>query len=179
MYPKEIGFIMLNMSIGPGAHVIEAGSGSGGFTTALAYMVGSEGHIYSYEIRKEMQNLARKNLERLGLESRVSLRLRDISEGFDERGVDALFLDLPNPWDYISQSYEAIKSGGHFGSLLPTTNQVTRLLAALRNKPFELVETCEVLLRYYKPIASKFRPQDRMVAHTGYLIFARTVINAN
>jgi tRNA (adenine57-N1/adenine58-N1)-methyltransferase len=123
-----------------------------------------------------MQNLARKNIERLGLESRVTFKLRNISEGFDERGVDALFLDLPNPWEYVSQSYEAIKSGGHFGSLLPTTNQVTRLLAKLNTEPFTFVETCEVLLRYYKPIAGKFRPQDRMVAHTGFLIFARTIV---
>ena len=36
-----------------------------------------------------MQNLARKNLERLGFSDRVTFKLRDIAEGFDEQGVDA------------------------------------------------------------------------------------------
>ena len=31
------------------------------------------------------------------------------------------------------------------------------------------------MLRHYKPVATRLRPTDRMVAHTGYLIFARPV----
>jgi len=38
------------------------------------------------------------------------------------------------------------------------------------------VEVCEIMLRYYKPEPQRFRPTDRMVAHTGYLIFGRPVI---
>jgi len=175
MYPKDIGFILLNMSIIPGATVVEAGSGSGAFTTALAFTVGETGYVISYEHRSEMQSLAEKNIKRLGLEKQVSFKLRDIKEGFDERGVDALFLDLPNPWDYIPQVHKALKAGGHFGSLLPTSNQVIRLLDSLEVNPFALIEVCEILLRYYKPHPQKIRPEDRMVAHTGYLIFARSL----
>jgi tRNA (adenine57-N1/adenine58-N1)-methyltransferase len=32
------------------------------------------------------------------------------------------------------------------------------------------------MLRYYKPVPDRFRPTDRMVAHTGYLIFSRPVL---
>ncbi len=60
MYPKDIGFILVTMGIGPGAHVVEAGTGSGVLTTALAWAVGPEGHVISYEVRQEMQNLARR-----------------------------------------------------------------------------------------------------------------------
>src|SRR4030066_2014156 len=66
MYPKDIGFILLAMDIGPGKHVLEAGTGSGSFTTALAFSVGTQGLITSYESRPEFQHLAHKNLDRLG-----------------------------------------------------------------------------------------------------------------
>ncbi len=128
IYPKDIGFILISMGIGPGTVVLEAGTGSGAFTTALAWSVGSQGRVYSYEQRPEMQALARKNLERLGFLERVELKQRDIAEGFDEIGIDALFLDLPNPYDYLSQVRSALKPGGFFGTILPTSNQVCRLL---------------------------------------------------
>lgn len=176
IYPKELGFILVNMGIGPGQHVVEAGTGSGALTCAFAYIIGSEGRVTSYEVRPDMQNMARRNLDRLGLLDRVELKLQSIESGFDETGVDALFLDLPNPEDYIPQVRCALKSGGFFGSILPTANQVERLLIALRKNDFAFVEVCEIMLRYYKPEPQRFRPTDRMVAHTGYLIFGRPVI---
>jgi len=176
MYPKDIGFILLSMDITPGKQILEAGTGSGSFTTALAFTVGPQGRVISYESRPEFQYLAHKNLDRLGLADRVDFKLRDIGEGFDERNVDAVFLDLPNPQDYILQAKEALKPGGYLGSILPTTNQVSTLLIALRRANFAFIEVCEILLRYYKAVADRLRPTDRMVAHTGYLIFARSVL---
>ncbi len=176
MFPKEIGYILVNMGIGPGQHVLEAGTGSGSLTTALAYAVGREGRVTSYEVRPEMQNLARKNLERVGLGDRVDFRIGDIADGFELSGVDALFLDVQNPYDYMPQVRSALKPGGFFGSLLPTTNQVSKLLHALRNEKFAFVEVMEIMLRFYKPEPDRLRPTDRMVAHTGYLIFARPVL---
>ncbi|MFN3742906.1 MAG: tRNA (adenine-N1)-methyltransferase [Anaerolineales bacterium] len=175
LYPKDIGFILVTMGIGPGKRVIEAGSGSGALTIAFAYAVGPQGKVYSYEVRPEMQALARKNVSRLGLADRVEFKLRDLAEGCDETDAEAFFLDVPNPWDYIAQVRAALQPGGFFGSLVPTANQVTQLLDALRQERFAFIEVCEILLRYYKPEPQRLRPTDRMVAHTGYLIFARKV----
>jgi tRNA (adenine57-N1/adenine58-N1)-methyltransferase len=175
MYPKDIGYVLMSLNIAPGKVVIEAGTGSGALTTALAWAVGASGQVISYEVREPMQNLARKNLERLGFLDRVTLKLRDINLGFDESGADALFLDVPNPFDYMAQVWRALKPGGFFGCILPTTNQVERLLPVLHQQYFAFVEVCEILLRYYKPVYDRLRPTDRMVAHTGYLIFARPV----
>ena len=176
VYPKESGYILLKMNIGPGSRVIEAGTGSGGLTMLLAHAVRPDGRVYSYEVRPDMQQLARRNLERLGLADAVALTLRDVADGFDETGVDALFLDLSNPWDYLQQAHAALINGGCFGAILPTANQVARLLAGLEQAPFGLIEVEEILLRPYKPTPERLRPADRMVAHTGFLVFARALV---
>lgn len=175
MYPKDIGFILITLGVGAGQRILEAGTGSGSMTIALANAVGSTGKVVSYEIRPEMQKMARKNLARLGLEDRIDFKLGDIADGFDETDLDAVFLDVQNPWDYIGQVRAALKPGGSFCCLVPTLNQVSNLLIALRRNKFAFVEVCEILLRYYKPDPVHLRPTDRMVAHTGYLIYGRRV----
>jgi tRNA (adenine57-N1/adenine58-N1)-methyltransferase catalytic subunit len=175
LYPKDIGFILVTIGVGPGQTVLEAGTGSGSMTTALAYAVGSEGRVVSYEVKPDTQNLARKNLTRFGLESRVDFKLRDIQQGFDETDADSFFLDVPNAYDYTGQVRAALKPGGFLCCLIPTFNQVEKTLQALRQNKFAFVEVCELLLRYYKPEPARIRPTDRMVAHTGFLVFARRV----
>lgn len=176
MYPKDIGYVLLKLNIMPGSRVLEAGTGSGGFTLALARTVRPDGQVYSYELRPDILRLAQKNLESLGLADCVELKLRDIAEGFDERDIDALFLDVRRPWAYLPQVVEALKDSGFFGSILPTTNQVAELVRALEaQQTFGHIEVEEVLVRPYKAVPSRLRPMDRMVAHTGYLVFARKV----
>lgn len=175
LYAKDMGYILVTLGIGPGQHVLEAGTGSGALTSALAYLVGPQGKVTTYEMREEMHRLAKKNLTRFGLADRVDFKLRNIGEGIDERDVDALFLDLPDPYNYLHVARSALKSGGTFGCILPTVNQVVKFLPMLRVHHFTFVDVCEVMLRHYKPDADRFRPVDRMVAHTGFLIFARAI----
>lgn len=175
MYPKEIGYILLKLGVGPGRRIVEAGSGSGGLTTALAWMVGDTGKVYTCERREEFSKGARENLVRGGLDHRVEFFHRDIAEGFPEeaRGADALFLDVRTPWDYLDQAADIVCPGAPIGFLLPTVNQISDLLRGLETSRFEDVEVLEIMLRRYKPVADRLRPEDRMVAHTGFLVFAR------
>ena len=175
MYPKDIGFILVNMGVGPSHKVMEAGTGSGSMTTALAHAVGPSGQVISYEVKPDVQNLARKNLTRFGLASRVEFKLRDIQEGVDETNADSFFLDVPNPYDYTAQVRAALKPGGFLCCLLPTFNQVEKTLYSLHRENFAFIEVCEIMLRYYQPEPTKLRPTDRMVAHTGFLTFARRI----
>ena len=175
LYPKDIGYILIQMGISEGQTVLEAGTGSGPMTIAMASTIGPDRRVVSYEQKSDTQNLARKNLERIGLASRVDFKLRDIQEGFDETEADAFFLDVQNPYDYISQVRGSLKPGGYFGTLVPTYNQVEKILYALKQNLFAFVEVCELMLRYYKTNPARLRPTDRMVAHTGYLVFARKI----
>ena len=175
MYPKDIGYIVMRLGIGPGTRVLECGGGSGGLTTVLAYLTGKEGRVYSYERNPEVQKLAIKNLTLFGLEDRVEFKAGNAEDGFEERNLDAIFLDLPNPYDYLEQVKTSLKAGGAFGTLLPTFNQVEILLRVLERSGFAFIDVCELSLRHFKTDWARIRPVDRMVAHTGYLIFARAV----
>jgi tRNA (adenine57-N1/adenine58-N1)-methyltransferase len=175
IYPKEIGYILLRLSIRPGGSVLEAGTGSGALTTAFAWAVGSEGRVYTYDRRSDMQELAQNNLTRLGLLDRVEFHLADIEAGFEQREIESLFLDLPGAHRYLGQVRAALSNGGTIGAILPTSNQVSQMLEALEAHDFGMSDVCEIMLRFYKPSAQRLRPTDRMVAHTGYLVFARAI----
>ena len=178
VYPKEIGYILLKLNVGSGSRIVECGTGSGALTIALAHAVSPSGRVYSYEQREDMLHVAAKNLANAGLLEQVELKQRDIAEGFDERDVDALFLDVRMPWLYLQQVWETLVEGGFFGAIVPTANQVSDLIEELDEHGFHDIEVCEILLRSYKPVAARLRPMDRMVAHTGYLIFARRLAEA-
>ncbi|MFO7800877.1 MAG: tRNA (adenine-N1)-methyltransferase [Desulfovermiculus sp.] len=173
IYPKDIGYILLKLSIGPGVRVLEAGCGSGSLTLALAWFVGPQGRVTSLERRPEFARLCAKNLSKIGLLDRVDILDQDLSQGFDTPEADAVFIDVRTPWDYLDQIAAGVKNGHPVGFLLPTVNQVTTLLAAMQDSAFAETEVMELLVRHYKPVPDRFRPEDRMVAHTGFLIFSK------
>ncbi|NDJ75503.1 MAG: tRNA (adenine-N1)-methyltransferase [Chloroflexi bacterium] len=175
IFPKDLGYIALKLGVRSGSRVLEAGTGSGALTTTLALLVGETGHVYTYEMRQKMQERALNNVRRLGLLDRVTFHLRDIERGFEETDVDALFLDLREPWAYLEQARAAIRGGGMFGAIVPTMNQVLELIENLYDGPWFFLSIEELLLRTYKTIPARIRPDDQMVGHTGYLVFARAV----
>ena len=173
IYPKDIGYICMRLGVGNGARVIEAGSGSGSLTVALSWFSGDRGHVYTYEARQEFYDLCRRNLEWAGVGHNVTQHLRDVKDGFDQTDADALFLDVRTPWEYLPQVAAAVKPGAALAFLVPTVEQVSLLLKGMESGPFDEQEVEEVLVRGWKPVAARLRPNDRMVAHTGFLVFAR------
>ncbi|HXF62392.1 MAG TPA: tRNA (adenine-N1)-methyltransferase [Caldilineaceae bacterium] len=173
IYPKDAAYLVHRLNLRAGSRVIEAGTGSGGLTMALAWAVAPTGTVYSYEVRPETHQLARRNLERVGLLPYVELFQGSIDQGFKQQGVDALFLDVREPWRHLEAVRQALKPGGFFAGLLPTTNQVSELLAGLDAHGFTDVAVEELLLRAYKPVPERLRPDDTMIGHTGFLVSAR------
>ncbi len=175
VYPKDVGAILVYGDIFPGARVLEAGTGSGALTAALLRAVGPSGSVASYDVREDMLERARLNVESLFPDtSNLSLKLGDVGEGFDEDGLDRVVLDLPEPWHVAPHAEERLLPGGIFLSFLPTILQVHQLTQTLRElRTFDLIETFEVMQRSWTVGRRNVRPDHRMVAHTGFVTTAR------
>ena len=176
IYPKDIAFIILFGNILPGSRIVEAGTGTGALTTALASYVKPLGRVYSYEIRSKFLDIARKNLERAGVLEYVELKNKDITQGIDEADVDAVVLDMATPWLVVPHAYKALKGSGSFISFSPTIDQVVKTVEELKANNFADIETIECLIRRIRAERGKTRPETLMTGHTGYLTFARKAV---
>jgi tRNA (adenine57-N1/adenine58-N1)-methyltransferase len=172
-YPKDAALIVMFSGIGPGSRVIESGTGTGALTTAIANYIKPDGKVFSYELRPEFQNNARKNLERSNLIEYVDLKSGDVTQGIEERNVDAVILDLAVPWLVVPHAYEALKPSGTIVSFSPTIDQVVKTTEALKENGFILVDTVECIMRFMQVERGKTRPQTLMTGHTGYITSAR------
>lgn len=176
VYPKDVGTMLLSAAVFPGARVIETGSGSGALTTILANFVRPDGRVYSYERRPEFSANARANVERYGLGSFCQFFVRDPEqEGFEQSDVDAVLLDVPEPWALIAPAHKALKGGHALVSISPTVEQVRKTVSGMEMQGFARIHVKEILEREILVRATGIRPADRMVAHTVYLIMGNKV----
>ena len=176
IYPKDLGAILVTADVHPGAQVIEAGTGTGALTLAALRAVGPQGAVVSYEFREEFLEAARRGIvESLGaLPANLTLKLGDVYQGMDERDMDRVLLDLPEPWQAAPAAKSALRPGGIGFAHCPNVSQVQRFFDCLRElRGFGMLEAFEVLQRGWTVRGRSMRPSHRMVAHTGFLCFAR------
>ena len=174
-YPKDLGAILVYGDIFPGARVLEAGCGSGAVTMALLRAVGERGSLVSYDVRQDMIDRTRANVGSMIHDtSNLTLKLGDVYESIEERELDRIVLDLPEPWHVVPHASEALLPGGIFVSFSPTVLQVHEFVRTLRAaRTFDMLETMEVLQRPWNISNRSVRPEHRMVAHTGFITVAR------
>ncbi|MGC8936816.1 MAG: tRNA (adenine-N1)-methyltransferase [Candidatus Methanomethylicaceae archaeon] len=173
IYPKDMAYIALIANVRSGSRVVECGTGSGALTSYLAGMVGPDGKVFTYEVREDFQENARKNLERLGLKKFVEFKLKDITKGIDEREVDAVILDMATPWLVVGEAQKALRVGGRLVSFSPTINQVEKTVDAMEKAEFINIKTVELIMRGYKVRVNETRPDTLMIGHTGYIVSGR------
>jgi len=175
IYPKDTGPLLIWGDVFPGATVVEAGTGAGALTIALLRAVGSNGRLISYEIREDFASMARANVDAFfGEAPNWTLRLKDLYEGFEETGVDRMFLDLPEPNRALKVAARAIRPGGVLVCYVPTTTQLKDTVEALQQSAeFGEIESFETLLRHWQVKGLSVRPLHRMVAHSAFIIVSR------
>jgi tRNA (adenine57-N1/adenine58-N1)-methyltransferase catalytic subunit len=174
IYPKDLGIMVVKLGIHSGSRVVETGTGSGATTALLAYLVQPGGMVYTYDINPEFQEVARKNVAKLGLSDYVTFQVADSRTGFKETEMDAGVLDIGDPWEAVRAMKESLKPSAPMAAVTPTTNQAERLVAKMKEEGFVAIETIEVLLRHLEARVGMTRPSNIMVGHTAYLTFGRT-----
>jgi tRNA (adenine57-N1/adenine58-N1)-methyltransferase len=177
VYPKDLAMIVLVGDVFPGATVIEAGAGSGALTIALARAVGEKGRVITYELREDFLSDARRNLaDFLGDTPAVEIKQGSIYEPIPETNADRLILDLPEPWRAIPTAAATLRSGGILVSYLPSITQASHLTESLTEDARWLaITTIESLVRSWHIEGPAVRPDHRMIAHTGFITYARFV----
>jgi tRNA (adenine57-N1/adenine58-N1)-methyltransferase len=173
MIPKDSFQIPLNLDLGCGSVVVEGGVGSGALAVVLLKAVGPSGKVYSYETRKDHADLAKKNVATAENSACWELRLEDICTAELPKGVDAVVLDIPNPWDAVENISKAIKIGGHVCCYVPNANQLSDCVRKMRESGLGEVVSFETLQREMIIHEGGVRPSFEMLGHTGYLAFGR------
>jgi len=175
MLPKDAAQIVAYTGVGPGDVVVDAGVGSGALAIFLGNLVRPDGRVVSYEVRGDFARVAEENIRLAGLSDIVTVKLKDIYEGIDERDVDLVTLDLPQSERVLPHMELALKPGGHLAVFSPCVEHIQRLYVELPKHRFANYRTIECLVREFEVKLGATRPKTRMIAHTGYLTFARKI----
>lgn len=172
---KDAAYIVHFLNLKCGDVVVEAGAGSGCLTIALLNAIQPYGKVISFELRQEFAQKAKKNVMRSQLEKNWELRVEDIKTANLEMPVDAVVLDMPDPWEAIDNVTKMLKGGGRFCAYVPNVNQLENTVKQLRAESYVEIRAFENLQRPMEVHEGGTRPAFEMLGHTGYLIFARKV----
>ncbi|GMI47845.1 hypothetical protein TrCOL_g12347 [Triparma columacea] len=152
--------VILYLDLKPGSVVLESGTGSGAMSTAIARTVSPGGKVWTYEFNEDRVTKARDEFARNGLADIITVTHRDVCGkregdvgGFGDfvpdSSADAIFLDLPEPWEAVGGAADKIKPNGKICSYSPCIEQSQKFCAAAEAAGFHSVNTMEVRLKEY------------------------------
>ncbi len=182
IYPKDSAQIVAMADIFPGAHVVEAGVGSGALTCSLLRAVGPEGRVSSYEMREEFADVARRNVTQFfgGPDGQRhpawQLTVGDLAVALPASGerCDRIILDMLAPWACLEAAAGALRPGGIICAYVATTTQLSRFAETLREHGgFTEPHAWESLVRDWHLEGLAVRPGHAMIGHTAFLVTAR------
>jgi tRNA (adenine57-N1/adenine58-N1)-methyltransferase len=166
---KDIGCIIANTGINNKSKIVDAGSGSGMLASFLANITDK---LTTYERDKNFFDLAKKNFQKLNL--KLKLKNKDVYDKIDEKNLDLITLDLPEPWRVLKHAKKSLKNGAFLVCYLPTITQVITLVKN-SEKDFMLEKVVELMEREWHVENLRVRPKSQMIAHTAFLVFLRNI----
>jgi len=111
LYATDIAMIILQLELKPGSVVVESGTGSGSLSHSLIRTIAPTGHLHTFDFHKQRRDKAEQEFEEHGVKDFVTCYHKDAcQDGFGlENVADAVFLDLPHPWDAIQSAKKSLK----------------------------------------------------------------------
>lgn len=171
--PKDSFTIPLHLDLSCGSRVVEGGVGSGALTLVLLKTVAPEGKVFSYELREDHAGVARRNIEMAGLETCWELHVGDVCTQPLPGDMDAVVLDMPNPWDALGNAVKSLRPGGHICCYVPNANQLEQSVRSMKEHGLAEVYSFETIQREMVVHEGGVRPSFETLGHTGYLVFGR------
>nr|BAN64456.1 conserved hypothetical protein [Babesia bovis] len=188
LYRADISLAILLLDLYPGKKVLECGTGSGSLSYSLATTVAPTGHLYTFDFHNQRKVYAEQFFKDVHVMQYISVYDRDayskeafLTEEVTESSIDAVFFDLPSPWDALENGKQVLKNFGKLVTFSPTVEQSQRMSIALSEAGFIEIKTFEVLCKPWgisfdesddKHMACYQLPQP---SHTGYLTVATLI----
>ena len=169
---KDLGYIAAETGINKESIVLDAGTGSGAAACFFG-MIAKE--VFTYEIREDFLAIAQKNIELMGL-TNITLKLGDVYTSIDEKDLDLVLLDLPEPWKAVSNAAKALRAGGYLVAYSPTTPQVQDFVAeVLKHDGLIVLKVVEISEREWEVKERKVRPKSQAIGHSGFIVISRKI----
>lgn len=91
-----------------------AGTGSGSLSHAVLRTIAPTGHLHTVEFHQQRAETAAQEFKEHRVDHLVTVRNQDVcKDGFGVAGVaDAVFLDIPSPWEAVKHAKAAMKKQG-------------------------------------------------------------------
>ena len=166
------GTVLSRTGLGSGDRVIDAGTGAGAIALNFGNVVGEKGKVFTYEIREDFAEVAKKNIDDFGIKN-IEVKNQNIKDGIDEEEIDLVFLDLPKPFEIFEDVKKALRLGGWLAVYAPYIDQAETAYRIAKKLGFRDLTILETLEREMEIRPQGTRPKTRMVGHSGYLVFAR------
>lgn len=169
IHELDSSMILFQLDLKPNMILVESGTGSGALSHAALRTLAPRGHLHTFEFHHDRACKAREEFESHHLSHLVTVHHVDVCrEGFVDSipeehrvRVDAVVLDLPEPWLAIPRV--PIKPGGRIACYSPCVEQVERSIRALQSCGFHSMKTMEYRLRehYVDPVFYDPPPTDK------------------
>lgn len=169
---KDIGLIAAETGINRNSKIVDAGAGSGAVCGFLANIAKE---VTTYEIREDFIKIVEHNISFLNLKN-IKVKNKNIYEGIDEKNIDLVVLDLPEPWLAIESAKKALKVGGFLVSYSPSVPQMMDFVNAInKDENFSHIKSSEIIEREWEIDGRKVRPRSQQIGHSGFISFARRI----
>lgn len=172
---KDAATIVAYTNLRSGCKVVDAGTGSGILACFLAHVVRPNGLVYTYEKRKDFLKIARFNINLFEVGEWVKLKNKDIYKGIEEKNLDLITLDLPEPWKVLRYGRRALKKGGYLVAFLPNMTQVIEFVKKVRRfGDLKVEKTIEITERSWN-IREKVARPSFSFPPTTFITFVRRI----
>jgi tRNA (adenine57-N1/adenine58-N1)-methyltransferase catalytic subunit len=167
--PKDAAAIVSVTGCSSGWKIVEAGTGSG-FLAMFFANIGCK--VYTYEKRKEFYDISGKNFKNFGFKN-VFPKNADITKGIKEKDVNMVLLDMQNPQDAVKNAFKALLPGGWLAVYSMHVEEVKNVYDEIAKFDFAEVRILSNVQNEWQILGGLSRPKNFILAHTGFLTFAR------
>mmetsp|Transcript_5684 Transcript_5684/g.14193 ORF Transcript_5684/g.14193 Transcript_5684/m.14193 type:complete len:485 (-) Transcript_5684:176-1630(-) len=166
----DASLIVYYLNLRPNMVVCESGTGSGALSHCLMRTIAPKGMLHTYEFNKIRAETARKEFSSNGVSHMSKVYHKDVCGkhgpgGFDrpQSSVDAIVLDLPEPWLAVPHAAYCIKRNSRIVSYSPCIEQAQKTIEALKKSGFHTIKTSEFRLKenYVDEVEYEMPPTKR------------------